>query len=213
MHGPARLGLVLATVLAAGLGAPSPRAAGDEDEDDAGAGAEADAGPVPLPIFVVPEKDLAGGNGILAVFVAVRPGEAEITVVFADEDHPSAPADGIYDSYRRRKWGRIEDVETFVYEYAEGTPTAGPPRAIRFGSTYSREQRFDVALAEHFGETVAIDRFERDGDRPLLHVNTWNHLFAERSTNPGLACRRVADYEVRRGSRADAEAWVKAGRK
>lgn len=49
-------------------------------------------------------------------------------------------------------------------------------------------------------------RFRRADGRPLIHVNTWNHMFGERSTNPKLKKVRVAEYPVYQGTREQVEA-------
>lgn len=182
--------------------------------------------PFPLPVFRVPLED--DDCPILAVFVGLEgPTKAELHVVTADEDHPISVVDHLYDAQRwfglvepsprfpfirrargRSGYRRIADVETVILDLAP-SPTA-PPTAIRFPGTYSAEQRWDVLLARHHSAEIPWDRFDLEDGRPVLYVNTWNHLF---SNDPSNGCddhRLVGDYPVYLGSRADVQRHFEA---
>ena len=177
--------------------------------------------PFPLPVFRVPRVD--DDCPILAVFVDLtRPEVAELHVVTADEDHPIPVVDQLYDAQRwfglvepartfpfvRRSRGRagyrrIADVETFVVEL--DTAPLEPPKAIRFPGTYSGNQRWGVLLARHLSATIPWEHFDLEDGRPVLHVNTWNHLFSNEGTNGCERHRLVTDYPVYLGSRGDVQ--------
>ena len=179
--------------------------------------------PFPLPVFRTPIQD--DDCPILAVFVEYDGGDrAALHVVTADEDHPLPLVDQLYDAHRwfglvapsRRfpfvriapaasgGYRRIADIETV--ELVLGGSGGQRLEAIRFPGTYSREQGWNVLLARHHSATIPAREFDFEGARPVLHVNTWNHLFGERSTNPGARHRLVRDYPVRRGTRAELQA-------
>jgi hypothetical protein len=144
-----------------------------------------------LPVFVTPESDRE--NAIVAVFVG--PG-GEVNVVWRDEDHPWRIIDHAYDLVRWFKFGRVMDVERFRMD----------GDAIEFGSTYAREQPWDVFIARHYAERVPIAKLEKRGDRPVLHVTTWNHMLREIDSNPSLPKAEDGAYQVYEGTREDVEA-------
>jgi hypothetical protein len=149
-----------------------------------------------LPVLMLPKKDLDAGIGVVCCFADRRGGRTSLTVVFDDEDHPWRIVDHAYDRVRWRKFFRIMDVETFDIG----------AEALEFPGTYAGAQRWDVLVAEHESATVARSAFEERGGRPVVYVDTWNHMFAERNTNPELELVAFADYPVYAGSRSDCEA-------
>ena len=177
--------------------------------------------PFPLPVFRIPLVD--DDCPILAVFVTLEgPSAAELHVVTADEDHPLPIVDQLYDAQRwfglverssrfpfvRRARGRggyrrVADVETVGVELDPTWP--GSPAAIRFPGTYSGDQRWDVLPARHHSAEIPWDQFDLEDGRPVLYVNTWNHLFSNDPNNGCLDHRLVADYPVYQGSRADVQ--------
>ena len=158
-----------------------------------------------LPIFILPEADIK--NSIKAVFLDnSEKNVLSITVVFADEDHPSAFTDFIYDIYRRFKYKRTEDVETFYYYYAKQSDIKkGSPQKIVFPTTYSGNQPFFTKDVKHYSRTVQFSAFTLKENRPLIFINTWNHLFSENNNNRDLKLMTIETYPVFIGSRADVE--------
>ena len=163
-----------------------------------------------MPIFILPETDKK--NGIKAVFFDNSIADIlSVTVVFADEDHPSAFKDFIYDIYRRFKYKRTEDVETFEYRYVKQSDIKnGLPAEVVFPTTYSRNQTFFTKDVKHYSETVKFSSFTLRGNRPLIFINTWNHLFSENNNNRDLKLQVIDKYPVFRGSRADVEALYRS---
>lgn len=213
---PHHLLLILA-VLALGpaLQCPSP------DFERSCAPVDPETLPFPLPVFRVPLED--DDCPIVAVFVSLEgPDVAELHVVTADEDHPLPIVDQLYDAQRwfglversrtfpfiRRARGRggyrrVADLETVIVELDPARP--GSPAAIRFPGTYSGDQRWDVLLARHHSAEIPWDQFDLEDGRPVLYVNTWNHLFSNDPSNGCLGHRLVGDYPVYQGSRAEVQ--------
>ena len=209
--------LLVLAVLAFGppLHCPSP------DFDRACSPADPGGLPFPLPVFRVPLED--DDCPILAVFVGLEgPRAAELHVVTADEDHPLPVVDQLYDAQRwfglvepsrtfpyiRRARGRggyrrIADVETVIVTLDPARPSS--PTAIRFPGTYSGDQRWNVLLARHHSAEIPFDQFDLEDGRPVLYVNTWNHLFSNDPTNGCDDHRLVGDYPVYLGTRADVQ--------
>lgn len=160
----------------------------------------------PLPIFVVPQCDAS--NSIVAVFVHRRSKKTlSLSVVFADEDHPWPLVDQGYDVYRWSAFKRVMDVETLVYR---GLRAQRAPANIDLRDVYSGEQSFEVSRPKHLDKVVAWSAFTFEGERPVIFVNTWNHMFGETTTNPGLPVTYVRDYPLYEGSRADVERFFEA---
>jgi hypothetical protein len=195
------IALVLALLLGV-LAAPAfcPRL----DLAAAAAAAGAAEARLPAPIFVYPQVDDERGSGVLALFCRADDAGAEWTVVFGDEDHPWLFIDRAYKLFRWRRWRRIMDVETFRYG---GAPA---PAAILFPDTFAGEQRWDVFLARHLGAAVPIGAFALEDGRPVIHINTWNHMFGERTTNADRPLARASSAPVFGGSREEVEALFAA---
>ncbi len=161
------------------------------------------------PVFIMPVSDIERGNGIEAVFFEQEETEEgariEITLVFYDEDHPSALVDGLYDVYRSSRYGRRRDVETFFFYFSlrgiEGC-------RFEFPGTYARDQVFLERKVEHYSSEIPASAFEYINSRPVVHVTTWNHLFRETATEPDLITRAVSEYPVYRGTRAEVEGYI-----
>lgn len=161
-----------------------------------------DAG-VPLPVLQVPRLDLDRGISVAGAFVSRRSAQdVEVTILFEDEAHPIGLLDRVYRAIRWRKHHRVMDIETIHYR--------GGLAAIDLDDVYAGAQRFDVTVARHENGVFPRAEFELRGGRPVLYVNTWNHLFGPRPTNPDLEQVAVADYPVYAGSRADCEALFEA---
>ena len=165
---------------------------------------------VPLPILMLPRKDLDNGVGVVCVFVDRRRRDrTSLTVVFHDEDHPWTLVDRAYDLFRWSHFRRVMDVETFTYRH-EGDEAR--PGAIDFDDVFAGDQRWDVLLAEHLSAVVRLDAFEQRDGRPVIYVNTWNHMFSQRDNNPGLELVTISAYPVYQGDREDCEAIFRAVR-
>jgi hypothetical protein len=155
-----------------------------------------------LPVFVIPAADDA--NGPAGVFVEESRnganGQLEITVVFVDEDHPSRFVDGVYDFYRRFKYGRVADVETFFIEF---DPESGVVLSLRFDGTYAGDQPFDLGPVTHLSAQIDASRIELygEGQRPVIYVTTWNHLFRETPLDLGMETIVVDAYPLFGGDR------------
>jgi hypothetical protein len=52
---------------------------------------------------------------------------------------------------------------------------------------------------------IPFDEFAHDGDRPIIAINTWNHLFGQVNNNADRECVTCSAYPIYVGSRADVE--------
>jgi hypothetical protein len=167
-----------------------------------------------LATFEYPAIDRDRGSDVRAVFEQVfvaEKMETETTVVFGDEDQPCWLVDRFYKLFRWVRWKRLMDVETFQVErglrYDEvARANVITCTAIRFPGVFAGDQRWDVFIARHLDATVPIGDFARAGDRPVICINTWNHMFGPRTTNADRPAVRVSDYPIYHGSRAEVEA-------
>lgn len=184
---------------------------------------------LPLPIFRVPQVD--GFNPLLALFVDARdPAAVELNVVFADEDHPLPLIDKLYDGDRWWGWfrlnedwpyvqfrfqdeggRRVADVERILMKLRPALPDGtSAPLALSFPGTYAGGQTWLVPVALHHSAELPIGRFERSAGRPVIYVNTWNHLFGERNLNPDWPYVEYREYPVYSGSRRELERLYRA---
>ena len=150
--------------------------------------------------FALPEKDKH--NGIESVFCAVGSKENvdqySITVVFKDEDHPNFFADAAYDLYRRFKYGRKKDVETFSVNCDHAS---GKIISIDLWDVYSGAQDFTKRIVAH-GDTICKCENEHS---LLLYINTWNHMFSLKDNNPSLEKMMISDFKLYSGTREEVE--------
>ncbi|MCR4316551.1 MAG: hypothetical protein NUW37_09410 [Planctomycetes bacterium] len=129
---------------------------------------------VTLPLFVVPQRDIDTGNELVCVFVNVESqARVQYSACFRDEDHPLT--DEQYDAVRWHRYKRIADVESFYIEYVDGKPAA-----IDFPGVYAADQTFYVLAARHNTIRLGFSEFETEDSRPIVHVNTWNHMFSDK---------------------------------
>lgn len=164
---------------------------------------------LPKPIFMIPQKDIVDGdNGITEVAFGESEvvNGVEVTVIFKDEDRPNHMEDIVYDAIRKPLFGRTEDIETFTFVRGED----GAFHTILFKGTYSGdEQDWSCKAPKHMTEEVSIADFSKDGDRTLIWVNVWNHLFGRKNNNPNMEMQRVEDYPCTSGTRAKVDSRYK----
>ncbi|AKI97276.1 hypothetical protein [Kosmotoga pacifica] len=156
---------------------------------------------VPLPIFSVPDFDQR--NGIIEVFYEVLENNSTIsvTVVFRDEDYPCFLANILYDVYRYFRYGRIVDIETFyLHLSAEGTVTV-----VEFPGVFSGDHTFKDTKNLHGSASFTATEITFIDGRPLIYVNTWNHMFGVRASFDKKYEKMIFDYPITRGGRLEAE--------
>lgn len=153
------------------------------------------------PIFMLPKADMDGDNGIIEVCFGEVEGGCEVTVIFKDEDRLSKCEDLIYDNIRRPLFGRYEDIETFTILKGKD----GSYDQIKFEGTYSGDQAWDCKFPAHDNATLPISDFQKDGDRLVIWVNVWNHLFGPKNNNPDMEMFKEVSYKCSRGTRKDCD--------
>jgi len=163
-----------------------------------------------------PTHDFRGENELVTVYVAVYENGCEITMLFLDEDRPNKCEDCLYDHIRRPLFGRSSDIESVIIINDE----------MVFPGTYSGDQTWKEKVPSHGETSVALDQFDRHGEdqNMIVWVNTWNHLFGEKNTNPDMeityqhalpagsskdGSNVSTDFVYRKGSRAEVDARFK----
>ena len=167
-----------------------------------------------LPVFVIPKKDgEVYGNKIEAVFVSDDQDRTEITVVFSDESHPNRIVDKLYRTYRYFRHGRTKDVESFYLKYSiPALNQCEIPDSIEFPGSYSAAQQWNRFFQHHYHHETVLQEFQTLAGRPIIYINTWNHLFSEQDTNAKISLDDtllVLDYPMYIGSRKDVEKIIK----
>lgn len=156
---------------------------------------------IKLPVFSMPEFD--SRNGIIEVFTDFSEQNLllEVTVVFADEDHPCALLDFLYDAYRFFRYGRVEDIETFYVRYNSD----GQIIVIDFPGVFSGDHSFTDTKDLHGSAVLMIQFITFLEDRPIVFVNTWNHMFGVMPSFDRATEILFLDYVLTDGKRIDAE--------
>ncbi|WP_126993440.1 lysoplasmalogenase [Thermosipho globiformans] len=109
-------------------------------------------------------------NGVYQIYTFEHPDKLEVTVVFWDEDHPNPFIDFIYDIYRFFKWGRFYDIETFYIS----------KDSVIFEDDYCDPQSYFQTENLHNYIKLTTDDFEKDGEKLVVYVSTWNHMFSNK---------------------------------
>lgn len=115
---------------------------------------------IKLPIF---DKN----NGVYQIYTFEHQNKLEVTVVFWDEDYPNSLIDFIYDIYRFFKWGRFYDIETFFILDDK----------VIFEDDYCNSQSYFQTEKLHNYKELSTNTFEKDGEKLVIYVSTWNHMF------------------------------------
>lgn len=155
---------------------------------------------IPLPVFSTPIFDQK--NGIIEVFYKkLDSSKISITVVFKDEDHPCFLVDILYDVYRYFKYGRVADIETFNL-YLD---SSGHIKTVEFPGVFSASHKFKDTKDLHGSAQFAANKLSFIDERPVIYVNTWNHMFGIEPSFDKTKEKLLFDYPVAQGSRLDAE--------
>ncbi|OAA30996.1 hypothetical protein AT15_08450 [Kosmotoga arenicorallina S304] len=156
---------------------------------------------IPLPVFSSPDFDLK--NGIVEVFYEKQNDELKlsITVVFRDEDFPCFLVNIAYDVYRYFKYGRVEDIETFYLNlYPDGTV-----KGVEFPGVFSANHKFKDTKDLHGSAKFTADEMDFINGRPVIYINTWNHMFGIKPSFDTGKEKLFFDYPVSQGNRLEAE--------
>jgi hypothetical protein len=155
-----------------------------------------------IPVFGVPAIDETQGSGVKKVYMSIDEEKQliEVTVVFGDEIRPDCVTNCMYGSMRRVLFGRYEDVETFFIKL-DGNSNIS---SVSFDGTYAGNQEWFTSVPKHGSEEVGMDLFDKHQDtkRPVIWINTWNHMFAETNSNSTMGCVILTDFNVSVGDRA-----------
>ncbi|EMN69802.1 hypothetical protein LEP1GSC100_4424 [Leptospira interrogans serovar Bataviae str. UI 08561] len=154
-----------------------------------------------IPLFIQPAQDVETGNRLEMIYCSktetILEKKIELSLVFQDERHPSIWKDKVYRIYRGFKYGRHKDIETLLLEFSK----KGELLNIHLKNVYSGEQRFAADPVHHFDSILKSEQIMRDEGKPVLFINTWNHMFSETNMNPELSEKKLNSIELRTGSR------------
>ncbi|TGK01112.1 hypothetical protein EHO59_12585 [Leptospira semungkisensis] len=154
-----------------------------------------------LLLLAQPEIDIKSGNSLIAVYckndITPSGSEWEVSLVFEDEIHPNSWKDFFYRIYRRIKYGRNYDIESFTIRLEPD----GRTFQLDLKNVYSGSQNFYQDPVEHKDSVLASHSLENKNSVPVVYINTWNHMFGEKDTNPDLQKQEHLLSEFRFGSR------------
>jgi hypothetical protein len=80
-------------------------------------------------------------------------------------------------------YGRWEDIETFFVISVNNHCVS-----LHFPGVYSGTQDFGAPAPQHQTATIpAVNiQIDKTTGRPIVWTNTWNNMFGEQNTNPGM---------------------------
>jgi hypothetical protein len=115
-----------------------------------------------------------GGNQLYQIDWNSGSGYTLYQCRFRDEDVPdSSSSDAIYDAYRVRVYGTIEDIQGF-FIYSNGT--------IEFGNDWDNGYTFGYIIGQHGQNTVSY------GSSTIIYIsNVWNHAMSTTDRNSNMA--------------------------
>lgn len=154
-----------------------------------------------LPLIKLPKRDQQ--NGVEALFVdssGLHHGKGWVTwtVVFVDEDHPIVGIDQLYDAYRWFfAWKRVADIEVIRARLS------APQRVeeLEFPGTYAGDQDFSGLFPQHLTKLCPRESLSFEGSRPIVSVQTWNHMFSERDRGQKAGWLTLHEVPCYSGSR------------
>ncbi|RHX80191.1 surface adhesion protein Lsa23 [Leptospira yasudae] len=160
-----------------------------------------------IPLLIQPEHDIEDGNRLEVVYCNQRETPSgkriELSLVFQDERHPAKWKDVLYRIYRGFKYGRNKDIESFRLQFSK----TGELSTVHLKNVYSGEQRFNEDPVQHFDSVLKAEQLRKEEGKPVLFINTWNHMFSEKDQNPELAKKKLQGIELRTGSREELDAF------
>ncbi len=139
-----------------------------------------------FPVIYPPRVD-THNNYIRSIFWERRQDEIVFSVVFNDEELNRAWfLDYIYRHFRRWKYGRIKDLESFNIILQNQKPVK-----LKFPGIYSNDEDLKADSTHGDKEGLLSSAPERDmlyfysdQNHPVIFVNTSNHAMAEKDNNP-----------------------------
>ncbi len=156
-----------------------------------------------LPLFIQPIRDIENGNRLEIIYCSRRETpfgkRIELNLVFQDERHPSVWKNRIYRIYRSFKYGRHKDIETIRLQFSK----SGELSTVHLKNVYSGKQKFAEDPVYHFDSVLKSEQLMRENQKNVLFINTWNHMFSEKDSNPELPKKQLDSVELRTGSREE----------
>ncbi len=156
-----------------------------------------------LPLFIQPIRDIENGNRLEIIYCSRRETpfgkRIELNLVFQDERHPSVWKDRIYRIYRSFKYGRHKDIETIRLQFSK----SGELSTVHLKNVYSGKQKFAEDPVYHFDSVLKSEQLMKKNQKNVLFINTWNHMFSEKDSNPELPKKQLDSVELRTGSREE----------
>lgn len=89
--------------------------------------------------------------------------------LLTNESHPNPAIDYAYKLFRQVWYGRNTDIETITY-YPQTSTTV-------LHGTSAGKQRWSTLFPSHLDHIFYQSDMTFEQKRPILYVNTWNHMF------------------------------------
>lgn len=157
-----------------------------------------------LPIFAQPLVDISKGNGLVGTFVKFEGNACHIRVIYEGESTYNR-----YDPYKENRFGaflyrsfnylqyrRTADINQLCIDFDE---PSGSNKNI-WNSIWSvdgsgiqswnrgtkRDCCFVYSLMHHYDFEIDFEDWEKESSRPIVYLNTGNHLMGSTDLNPQM---------------------------
>lgn len=148
-----------------------------------------------LPVFRQPDLDDGPFSYIVEEENRLKK-SLKLTIWWPREIHPICCVHWVYLWARMLCcYGRSQDNQSITIHYADEQMQ----QIVSMSSwNWGHEQKWSELIPKHYGGTYEIEAFQdkyMDG-RPVVYVNTWNHCFGVKDTNPDMSKHDFAHYEL-----------------
>ena len=182
-----------------------------------------------LPVIIQPKVDVEKDNQLVRVFYEFFKDDNNIMncrlcVVYAGEstfytrkiEKENLWATCLYRSYNRKLYGRTADIDYLEYKDVNFDRKCTKPWKSIFttdhagNQTWSEGSKGDIfswfSLMHHYSKNISYGKWQKyeKTHRPLLYVNTCNHMWGEVDHNPDLSKHVWSAYYFQEGDKHDA---------
>lgn len=188
-----------------------------------------------LPVFVQPTTDLNNHNNLVRVMYRFEIQEdtrecplyrCHICIIFEGESSYDikAPhkmnkiATVLYRSFNRRAFKRTADINYLEFRGVDLRPESDLPWTSIYTADHAGDQQWSrgnrgtclcccSSFMHHYKEEKPFDAWvlHDDSNRPIIYLNTQNHMIGEEDNNPELEKYKWINYEISEGDPEEAQ--------
>jgi hypothetical protein len=184
-----------------------------------------------LPVIVQPECDIKAGFALVGVFVRSEGNKIHLRIIYEGEgSYDRRPKRKeilnsfgtlIYRSFNYFTYRRTADIDQLCFENVDFNGVKENAWKSLSTTDYNGEQSWNRGLKKdfcfcysftyHYNLEAEYSKWGKYGDtsRPILYLNTCNHLHGPEDKNPDLSKKFWLDYPVWEGDSQAAELYAR----